>query len=626
MADDSTNKVVIEVVLDDGSVAKGFANIKSSGEATAKGLGKAFSINGFADLNAAVQLASRAFDIFKSVLSDGIKEAIDGEQANLKLGAALKSVPGVTNEAVKSFKEFSSALSEKIAVDDDVINSNAAVLASIGRLSGQGLKDATQAALDLSAGLGVSLETAFQQVAKAAEGNVGAFKKLGFEFSKGADDAKVLDQALAQINSRFGGLSQLQANQTFQGAVNQLKVAFDDSNQALGELITKSPAVREIFKFIAEAFRASTDQIKQFSESGGLDRLIQGLVQFASGVNTYLIKPLEVFINFGKEVFNLFLSGIQDAIAGFGGLGGVIGDLLNKIGVDNEITRSLQAIRESTSDVAEQARNDFKGFREVLETPLSDQIGTTVDNLAIRLANAKPVVDASTLAIANQKEEVKQLTDAIYEGIIANQQFESSGAAISAAFMEISNNFKAAALEIGITAKTIAKSIIQGVGTGAANAFSAFGKAIVEGTNALDAFVNSLLGSLGQMAVQVGSQFILQGIAYSLAGLPNGPALIGAGAALATFGGVLSAIGGKSGSPAAPVSGGGADLGNVGGGGIDFTNNEVDNATDVRTPKQELVVNINGDVLGDDSSGRKIVELINAAFDTSGVNLRQGLV
>ena len=330
MADDSTNKVVIEVVLDDGSVAKGFANIKSSGEATAKGLGKAFSINGFADLNAAVQLASRAFDIFKSVLSDGIKEAIDGEQANLKLGAALKSVPGVTNEAVKSFKEFSSALSEKIAVDDDVINSNAAVLASIGRLSGQGLKDATQAALDLSAGLGVSLETAFQQVAKAAEGNVGAFKKLGFEFSKGADDAKVLDQALAQINSRFGGLSQLQANQTFQGAVNQLKVAFDDSNQALGELITKSPAVREIFKFIAEAFRASTDQIKQFSESGGLDRLIQGLVQFASGVNTYLIKPLEVFINFGKEVFNLFLSGIQDAIAGFGGLGGVIGDLLNK--------------------------------------------------------------------------------------------------------------------------------------------------------------------------------------------------------------------------------------------------------------------------------------------------------
>lgn len=619
------NQLQIEIVLDDGSVQKGFAKIQSEGEKSAKGLSKAFSINGFADLGAFILIANKGLSLFKESVSDGIKEAIDGEQASLRLGTALKSVAGVTDEAVKSFKDFTSTLASQSAIDDDVINSNAAVLASIGRLKGEGLEAATKAALDLSAGLGISLETAFQQVAKAATGNTTAFQKLGFEFTKGASDAKILDQALNQINQRFGGLAKTQADNTFTGVVNRLKVAFDDSNQALGEIITKSPAIREVFKFIADAFNSSTNAIKEFGASGGIDRLILGLVEFARSVNTFLITPLELFLNLGKGVFDAVILSINGVIAAVGNLGGTIGFLISKVTGDNSLTKALETFKQSSSDVFTESAAGFKGFADVLNTPLSDTIGTGIDSLSTRIANAKPVVDATTLSLTNQKEEVKQLTDAIYSGIIANESFASSGQAIVAAFSQISGQFKAAALDIGITAKSIAKTILTSVGTGAANAFAAFGKAVAEGENALDAFVNSLLASLGQMAVQVGSQFILQGIAYSLAGLPNGPALIGAGAALAAFGGILSSVGGKSASPVASVATGGGITPTEGG--IDFSNGEeINNTVEARAPRSEVIVNVNGDILGDESSGRKIVELINSAFDASGVNLRTGIV
>ena len=336
MADDST-KVVIEVVLDDGSVAKGFANIQNQGEKAAGGLSKAFSINGFADLNFAIQAASKAIGLFKDAISAGISESINGEKSTVQLATALKSIPGVTNEAVKSFQDFSAELSKKIAIDDDVINSSAALLASLGRLTGEGLQKATVAAADLSAGLGISLEDASSRLAKAAEGNVAAFGKLGFQFTKGASDGQILNETLAQIGSRFGGLAQNLASNTFEGIIKRISVAFGDATQALGDFVTKSPVIREVLKIVAESFERLSKFLGTLAGTKFLDNLILQLVSFSQGVNSYLIKPIEVFYNISKDIFNLLVASVQNLIAEFGNFGGVIGDLLNKFGLDNAI-------------------------------------------------------------------------------------------------------------------------------------------------------------------------------------------------------------------------------------------------------------------------------------------------
>jgi hypothetical protein len=169
-------------------------------------------------------------------------------------------------------------------------------------------------------------------------------------------------------------------------------------------------------------------------------------------------------------------------------------------------------------------------------------------------------------------------------------------------------------------------SMLISVGQASANAFAAFGQAIAQGENALQAFGKALLNSLGQMAIQMGSMFILQGIAYSFAGLANGPPLIAAGAALAVIGGVLSASGGAG---PRDVSGGGGTAG----GGIGSVadnpseNNPINRAiapedTTPQTPRTAINLTINGNVLDRRETGLEIAKILEEQFADQGLVIR----
>lgn len=624
MAEDN-NQIRVEIVLDDGSIQKGFVKMQEEAQKTGNFLSRAFSIGGFADLSAAINLARGAYRELSSAVKDGVAEAIEGEKSSLRLASAMKSISGVTDESIRSFASFTDQLSKKVGIDNDVINSNAAVLSSLGKLSGEGLERATKAAVDLSAGLDISLDQAFRRVALAAEGNVNAFSRLGFEFKKGASDSEKFASVLGQIEGRFGGLAQSQALNTFGGLIKTLEVAFKDTEQALGNLITSSPAVRELLKFIIDGFRSLTDQINLFSKAGGLDTLLINLVKFSGDLNTYVIKPVEVLFNLLKLGFEGLDVAVKNVIAAIGLTGAALAKLSNAVGINNELTESMKEFGMASAVVAGESIRNFTDISTVLNTPITEGLGSGITDLQNRLTNLKPVQDAFTMANGSAKQSVDDIKGAITSGIIYNEQYGSSFEAISAAFKSIKNSLREAALDIGVSSKDIAKSLINGVGGAAGNAFAAFGKAVATGKDAMQAFINSLLSSLGQMAVQMGTQFILQGIAYSFAGLPNGPALISAGAALATFGGILSGLGaGAEGGGAGAGAGGGGGIGAVGGG-IETSPETVADIAETRQPKEGLIVNINGDILGDEASGRRLVDLMNAAFDTGGITLRQGI-
>lgn len=592
MAEDNPNRIQIEIVLDDGSIQKGFANIQKSGKETAEGLNKSFSLGGLAALAIGLQVANKAYDIFVGSLKDGIKEALNGEQATLRLGTSLKSIAGVTDDSVKAFREFTSVLSSKVAIDDDVINSNASVLASLGRLSGEGLEKATKAAIDLSTGLNISLETAFRRVALAAEGNVAGLQRIGFQFTKGASDAQILSEALGQINSRFGGLAENRAANTFGGIINNLKVAFEDANQALGELVTKSPAVREILKFIAEGFRSSTEAIKQFGSAGGLDSLIIKLVNFGQSINTYLVGPLEVFFNLGKVGFEIVDVLIKNIISSVATLGSGLATVLNAVGISNSFTDKLHEFADAAQQVAFDSINNFQSLRTVLETPLSDGLSSSLDSLSSKLANLKPVAeDLSKGVTASADTMVKEL---------------------SKAAQQINKSFQEGIL------KTISVSA------------QALGASLIKGGSAFSDFRNLVLNIIGDMAIQIGTTLVGIGIGIDqlklALGTLTGGVAIAAGLALIAVGGLIKSLGAGGISATGPADAGGGFGVSSGGGGFGFTPDEISSATEERKPKEGLVVNVNGDILGDENSGKRLVDLMNAAFDANGVSLRQGLV
>ncbi len=198
----------------------------------------------------AANLATIAFEkivdgakaLFNFMVVDGVKAAQEQEDSINKLNLALQNTGRFTAQASEDLQKFASSLQETTRFSDDAILANMALLQSLADLSTEGLKQGTQAALDMSAALGIDLKTATMAVAKAANGEVGALKKFGIEIVKGADDAETFARALDALNAKFGGSASGQVT-TFSGAMDVLKNQINELQESFGNMIIQNPAV-----------------------------------------------------------------------------------------------------------------------------------------------------------------------------------------------------------------------------------------------------------------------------------------------------------------------------------------------------------------------------------------------
>ncbi len=205
-----------------------------------------------------------------------------------------------------------------------------------------------------------------------------------------------------------------------------------------------------------------------------------------------------------------------------------------------------------------------------------------------------------------------------------NEYSTQGSLSVGESFGEVMEGIEDAAMRTSLNAgrnfRNLGNSMMMSIGNAAGNAFAAFGQAIAEGENALEAFGKALLNSLGQMAIQVGSMFILQGIGYTYAGMANGPPLIAAGAALAALGGFLSVVGGVG--PRGVVGGGSAG----GGMGREMTSPITEpirpEDTQAQIPKTEVNLTINGNVLDRRQTGLEIAQILEEQFAEQGLSIR----
>jgi RNAse (barnase) inhibitor barstar len=101
--------------------------------------------------------------------------------------------------------------------------------------------------MDISAATGKDLESVTNAVGRAYEGSTTALSRLGVGL--GATDIKALglEGTMAALNEKFGGAAQAQA-ETFQGKMDRLKVAFDETKETVGAALL--PVLTEMFDFV----------------------------------------------------------------------------------------------------------------------------------------------------------------------------------------------------------------------------------------------------------------------------------------------------------------------------------------------------------------------------------------
>lgn len=634
------DELKLKIVLDDGSVKDGFLSIEKSADKSAKTIESNFlglsdeitsSIKGIGIAFAGVFAASKVVGYLK----ESAKAAIEAENANNALGSSLAQIGKYSASALDGFSKYASNLQATTGIEDDLIKQNAALLVSIGKLTGAGLERGTKAALDLSRALQIDTGTAFDLVSKAASGSTGALSRYGIKIDENIPKAQKWSEALKLIETRFGGLAETRLN-TLEGSLTNLNNSFGEIKESIGGIFTNSVSLRAAINFVATSFFQLSDSIAGAVKGKDvLKDLLSVLVQIAAVVNNFILAPLELFVRglvFGFQTLKLALDTLVVGIVGFSkllveavvipieGLVSGIGKLASV--VDKDLGQSLQ--------------NSAKSFREFFTKPLEEELAkvsgiqeNTFNSLA---ANADSVfsfkltdsVNTWLVGFKDAMEQAKQSTGEFKNAVTSIEQPLSSISGLFGAFVD---GFKAKSLEFSVEAKKnfqeVGKTAFTTLGTGIGGAFAKFGQALANGEDAGKAFLDSMIGVFADIAIQLGTSFILQGIAYSLnpATPGMGGPLIGAGAALATFGGVLKAIsGGKSSTSQSSVSEGG---------GIAATPSPSTELTPTQNltrqePGTSVSVVIQGDVLDSDESGSRIVSLINSAFDKKGVVISQG--
>jgi len=234
---------------------------------------------------------------------DGVKSAIEDEQAQLRLASALRTATGATDDQIKATEDYIRQTQLATGITDNDLR------AAFQRLS-VSTKDASRSqelltlAIDVSKGSGKDLSSVVEALSKAYEGQDTKLARLGIGLSQA--DLKTMDftETTKALSNLYGGAAAANA-ETFQGRIDRLKQAFEEAKEEIGYKLL--PFVEKFVDLI-------------------VNKVVPKLQEFAA-----YFEPVKKAIEDNKESFQAFGKFIMDYIVPI--LMTTLGNALKFIGI-----------------------------------------------------------------------------------------------------------------------------------------------------------------------------------------------------------------------------------------------------------------------------------------------------
>lgn len=217
---------------------------------------------------------------------DGVKAALADEQSQVKLASALENATGATKAQIAATETSIDKMARASGVADDSLRPALARLA-LSTNSTSKAQELLALALDISTQTGKPLEGVANALGKAYDGNTAALGKLGVGLSSAELKAMTFTDVQRKLSDLFGGAAAKNA-ETYQGRMDRLKVAFDESVEAIGYRLL--PILQSLIDVI-------------------LNKIVPGFEKFAK-----LFDPIKDAIDRNKESFQALGSFIVDYI------------------------------------------------------------------------------------------------------------------------------------------------------------------------------------------------------------------------------------------------------------------------------------------------------------------------
>jgi hypothetical protein len=245
---------------------------------------------------------------------DGVKAALADEQSQVKLASALENATGATKAQIAATEDSIDKMARATGVADDQLRPALSRLAlSTGSVSKA--QELLSLALDISTQTGKPLEGVANALGKAYDGNTAALGKLGVGLSSAELKAMSFTQVQTKLSDLFGGAAAKNA-ETFQGRMDRLKVAFDESVEAIGYKLL--PIIQSLIDIILtkvvpgfEKFASLFDPIKQ-----AIDRNKESFQALGSFIVDYIVPVFTVALGGAISFVAKIAAGVVDIVGG----------------------------------------------------------------------------------------------------------------------------------------------------------------------------------------------------------------------------------------------------------------------------------------------------------------------
>ena len=281
---------------------------------------------------------------------DGVKSAIEDEQAQLRLAAALKSATGATEDQIQATESYILKTSLATGVADEQLRP------AFQRLA-VSTKDVNEAqrllnlSLDIAKGRGLELETVANALGRAQDGNTTALGRLGLGLSKAELSTLSFTEVQQKLSDLYGGSASANA-ETFQGKIDRLKVGFDEAKESLGYALL--PFVERFIGYLnTVGIPTLNGFIAGLTGDAGLNAALnetqKGAASFGAAIKT-TAGFVSGFITFLKEAIGLVVELVNQMIRAINIVkpGADIGYLSNPSAISSKL-QNLSAVPMSST-------------------------------------------------------------------------------------------------------------------------------------------------------------------------------------------------------------------------------------------------------------------------------------
>lgn len=533
-----------------------------------------------------------------------ISAADEADKSITKLNQSLINSGSFSAAAVGHFEDFASTMQKTKGIADDQALSMVALAKSFG-LSNDKAEKMVNAATELAAVMGTDLNSAMMTLNGTLSGQAGRLEKQFPALKEFSSEALKAGAAIDYFNAKFTGTASGQLN-NFAGAVKIASLSFSDIVKEIGFFITRSPVVIKAVQFIGEQFSHVAESLSGFRKNGVdlLGLFIVRVVDTARAIAGTFLPVLEILFNVGTVVFK----GMATAVSTFATI--VLTDFA---AIANALAYFVPSMKGTADTVNMMLASSWDTTKQLMGETADAvaNIGSTAGSTA-----AQNMIDSFATKIGDGSEKLR--TSASLAGTEVQKGIDQSVNTLN--WTGFVNAFKDASIAAKQTVVDLGKTVHQVMVTGLGNAFQAMGAALAKGENAFEAFGKAILGVFGDLAIQVGSFFLLQGIANLASLNPIGFAQIAGGLALITLGGALKALAGGGGGGSKPAEANASGTASTPGG-DSFAKPETQLGEQKAEDRTKVQVNIQGNVLDRRQTGLEIAEAINEAFGSNGAVL-----